>query len=143
MEAPSKQLNIGDFGLKNTQKHSKTLKNTQKHSKTLPICPKQLQSHPRGHRDYYKPPNLAKNTRLFLAVTKQLGAIAELLAVLWSINDVCEAQKMCFSDAKTAFTMGFEIFKRSYLKIFIQSKWSCCLGDQSCSRHIGSMFEYV
>ena len=48
-----------------------------------------------------------------------LGTIAELLAVLWSINDVCEAQKTCFSDAKTAFTMGFEIFKRSYLKILI------------------------
>ena len=48
-----------------------------------------------------------------------LGTIAELLAVLWSINDVCEAQKTCFSDAKTAFTMSFEIFKRSYLKIFI------------------------
>ena len=48
-----------------------------------------------------------------------LGTIAELLAVVWSMNDVCEAQKTCFSDAKTAFTMGFEIFKRSYLKIFI------------------------
>jgi len=48
-----------------------------------------------------------------------LGTITELLAVLWSMNDVCEAQKTCFSDAKTAFTMGFEIFKRSYLKIFI------------------------
>ena len=66
-----------------------------------------------------------------------LGTIAELLAVLWSINDVCEAQKTCFS-AKPAFTMGFAIFKRSYLV-----ETELLFGDQSCSRHIGSMFEYV
>ena len=27
-----------------------------------------------------------------------LGTIAELLAVVWSMNDVCDAQKMCFLD---------------------------------------------
>jgi len=44
-----------------------------------------------------------------------LGTIAELLAAFWSMNDVCEAQKM----SKTAFTLGFEIVKSSYLTVFI------------------------
>ena len=48
-----------------------------------------------------------------------LGTIAELVAVLWSMNGICEAQTTCFLDVKPAFTMGFEIFKRSYLKILI------------------------
>ena len=50
-----------------------------------------------------------------------LGTVAELLAVVGSMHDVCEAQKTCFSDAKTAFTMGFEIFKRSSKYLFSQN----------------------
>ena len=44
-----------------------------------------------------------------------LGTISELLAAFWSMNDVCEAQKM----SKTAFTLGFGIVKSSYLTVFI------------------------
>ena len=44
-----------------------------------------------------------------------LGNIAELLAVLWSMNDVREAQKTCSSDAKTAFTMVLNAHISKYL----------------------------
>ena len=44
-----------------------------------------------------------------------MGTISELLAAFWSMNDVCEAQKM----SKTAFTLGFEIVKGSYLTVYL------------------------
>ena len=38
-----------------------------------------------------------------------LGTIAKLLAVVWSMNDVCEAQKMCFLD-----TLNLKIDSNDY-----------------------------
>ena len=48
--------------------------------------------------DHYKTPFLVKNTKIPTWSQIILGTIAELLAVVGSMNDVCEAQKMCFLD---------------------------------------------
>ena len=55
-------------------------------------------------------------------------------------------KKRVFSDAKTAFTMGFEIFKRSYLKIFISQNGAVVWVTRVVPGILGvclSMFEYV
>ena len=78
--------------------------------KTTLVTPKR--DHYNGFWSIFGPKNMVPN---------HSRTNAELLEVIWSMHDVCEAQKMCFSDANTAFIMGFEIFKRSYLKIFSQN----------------------
>ena len=50
-----------------------------------------------------------------------LGTIAELLAAFWSMNDVCEAQKM----SKTAFTRIYLVKVEPKASIFL-AKFGVC-----------------
>ena len=67
-----------------------------------------------------------------------LGTIAELFAVLWSMNDACEAKKTCFRMPKQLLQEVLESLN-AHISKYLFSQNGAGLGGPSCSRLIGSV----